>query len=119
MEQTNKTKQYEIICILQPGLNEDESNQMIENNTKTIEKQGGQVVKAVNWGLKKLAYEINKHPKGIYTYHHFNGHGEVVKELERTLHINEKVMKYMTVQLDTKKKKSENSSSSNKESQDR
>jgi small subunit ribosomal protein S6 len=54
-----------------------------------------------DWGSKKLAYEINKKLRGHYVCLTYGGDGDLVKELERNLGLNDDVMKYMTILLST------------------
>lgn len=90
-------RRYETICIIRPNLSEDEITAVIERTTSIIEQFGGNVVQLDRWGLKKLAYLINKQTQGYYVYIEYAGVPDAVSELERLFRIDDKVLKYMTI----------------------
>ncbi len=93
-------KRYEIIVILDPDLSEDQRQPVFDRIGELIPQQGGQLVKVEDWGNRKLAYQIKKKPRGYYALIDFCGAGPLVSEMERFLRIDDRVMKYMTVQTD-------------------
>ena len=62
-------------------------------------KLEGTLLKREFWGRRKLAYEIQKYPYGLYYYFQYLGYNDLVGELERNFRILEPVLKYMTVKL--------------------
>ena len=68
--------------------------------TSLIEQGGGKVVKNEYWGLKSLAYKINKSRKGHYVMLAIDAPAAAVKEMERNLRINEDVIRNLTVRVD-------------------
>lgn len=90
-------RRYETIYIISPGANEDDINTIIDRTNGVIEKDGGSIVQLDRWGLKKLAYIINKQTQGYYIYAEYAGTPEAVDEIERLFRIDEKVLKYMTI----------------------
>lgn len=90
-------RRYETIYIISPGANEDDINAIIERTNGVIEKDGGTILQIDRWGLKKLAYPINKQNQGFYIYSEYAGNPEAVDEIERLFRIDEKVIKYMTI----------------------
>jgi small subunit ribosomal protein S6 len=98
---------YEELFILRPDLPEEETDQIIERLTTLIAGQGGNVDKADKWGIRKLAYRVQKRTEGFYVLLQFTAKPETVKELERQLRVSDQVMKFITVRIDEKLKKIE------------
>ena len=73
---------------------------LIEACAATIAEQGGTVTKREYWGLKNLSYRIKKNRKGHYALLNIDGPSAAVKELERTMAINEDILRFMTVRVD-------------------
>ena len=90
-------RRYETICILRPGLNEEEISSVTARATKTITDNDGSIVKEDRWGLKKLAYPIKKEQQGHYVYLEYAGVPAAVDEIERVFRIDDRVIKYMTI----------------------
>ena len=90
-------RRYETIYIIQANANEDDITAIIDRTNGIIEQFGGSIVKLDRWGIKKLAYLIQKETQGYYVYCEYAGVPEAVDELERLFRIDEKVLKYMTV----------------------
>lgn len=89
--------EYETVFILDPGLDENQVNDEVEKAQALITSHGGKIVEVQRWGRKRLAYEIRKKRDGVYTFIKHESTGEVVKELERRLRLNDNVMRVMTV----------------------
>ena len=68
-------------------------NALIESFLAVIRNGGGKVEKVDTWGRRRLSYEINKKPEGIYSVIDLNANPEVVKELDRQLNLNESVLR--------------------------
>jgi small subunit ribosomal protein S6 len=88
---------YETTFILEPGLDEAKANEEIDKVSQWIQQSGGEVVDVQRWGKRRLAYEINKKRDGVYTHVLHKSPGELVKELERRMRLNEAVMRVLTV----------------------
>jgi small subunit ribosomal protein S6 len=93
---------YESIFILHPDLSSEQSDKITETMTGVVEKQGGKMHIADDWGVKRLAYEVKKQKKGHYVLIQFTGEPQVVQELERNYRVNDGVIKYMTLRIDKK-----------------
>ena len=89
--------EYETVFILDPGLDENQVNEEVEKTSNLITNNGGKILDLQRWGRKRLAYEINKKRDGVYTLIKHESTGDVVKELERRLRLNDSVMRVMTV----------------------
>jgi small subunit ribosomal protein S6 len=74
--------------------------EFIERFQKVIEGQSGTSVRVEEWGLRDLAYRIDKQGKGYYTLFQYQGTGQTVQELERNLKLTDGILRYMTVRAD-------------------
>jgi len=92
-------RKYETIFIADPDVKEDVRKQLFEKFKNLLVQKGGIIIKFDDWGNKKLAYAINKKPRGHYVYILYAADGEIVKELERNFRLDEKIMKFMTIIL--------------------
>lgn len=90
-------RRYETIYIIRPGATEDDITAIIERTNGVIEKFGGKIDALDRWGVRKLAYAINKETQGFYIFSEYAGMPEAVAEIERLFRIDDKVLKYMTV----------------------
>ncbi|MDX2173554.1 MAG: 30S ribosomal protein S6 [Bacteroidota bacterium] len=95
------SKHYETVFILTPVLSEDQAKEAAKKFKKTITDLGGKVVNEENWGLKKLAYPIQKKTTGFYHLVEFTGEGEdIINTLEVTYKRDERILRFLTVALD-------------------
>jgi len=90
-------RRYETIVIVRPGAGETEFSSLSDKVTGTIENFGGLIVRTDRWGLKKLAYPIKKEAQGDFLYVEYAGLPDGVKEMERLIRIDDRVLKFMTV----------------------
>lgn len=91
---------YETVFIARQDLTEGQVKDLTKGFEDIIKKEGGKVTKTEQWGLRNLAYRINKSRKGHYTLIESDAPGSAIIELERNLRLNEDVMRYMTIKLD-------------------
>lgn len=96
----NKTKQYETVFILTPVLSEEQTKEAVDFYRKTLKDQGAKITNEEHWGLKKLAYPIQKKSTGFYHVIQFEGPAACVKELDVTYYRDERILRYLTVSLD-------------------
>lgn len=92
-------RRYETMVIVDPDLSSEKREPLFERMEETISQQGGALIVRDDWGPRKLAYEIKKRTRGHYVRFDYCGNGELVSELERFCRIDDRVMKYMTIQL--------------------
>jgi small subunit ribosomal protein S6 len=88
---------YETTFILDPGLDEAQVNEEVDKVSQWIKGMGGEVLEVQRWGKRRLAYEINRRRDGIYTLLLYQGPGTIVKELDRKFHLDESVLRSLTV----------------------
>lgn len=94
-------RNYELLFILDPAMDEAARNQMIET-VKGIINADGEAGEADLWGTKKLAYPINKKKDGFYVLIPFKASAELPKELDRRLKISDNCMRHIIVCQDEK-----------------
>ena len=98
---------YEELFILRPDTPEEDIDHLIEQLTTFIASQGGNVNKSDKWGIRKLAYRVQKKNEGFYVLLQFTTKPETVLEVERRLRVSDLVMKFQNVRIDEKLKKIE------------
>lgn len=91
---------YETVFILNPVLSEDQAKDTVEKFVKVLAKAKAEIVNAENWGLKKMAYPINKKSTGFYNLIEFTADSTVVNALETEFRRDESVMRFLTTVLD-------------------
>lgn len=90
---------YETVFITRPDLTTSQNEALTKELGALIKKKDGKIARTEIWGLRDLAYRINKARKGFYTMLHIDGPADAKDELERILRQNEDVLRYMTVAL--------------------
>jgi small subunit ribosomal protein S6 len=95
---------YEELFILRPDITEEEINPVVEQIRTTVTNGGGSVDKEDRWGVRKLAYRVQKRNDGYYVLVQFTSDPQTVKEVERRLRVNDAVLKFLTVRIDEKVK---------------
>jgi small subunit ribosomal protein S6 len=93
-------RRYECVVILDHELPDDDIRNFTEKYTQLIKASSGEVIKIEDWGIKRLAYLVNKREKGRYILFDFVGLPALIAEMERQLKIADEVMKYLSVKLE-------------------
>lgn len=91
---------YETVFMARQDLSEAQVKELTEKFAKIVKDQGGKVLKIEQWGLRTLAYKINKARKAHYTLIESDAPGAAIIELERVMRIEEDVMRALTLRLD-------------------
>ena len=91
---------YESVLIARQDLGAAQVNTLVSDLSEVIKKEGGEVVKVDNWGLKNLAYRIKKNRKGHYVLLNIVAPAKAIFEYERLIRLNEDVIRYMTVKVE-------------------
>jgi small subunit ribosomal protein S6 len=91
---------YEHIFLARQDLSQAQVDTLAATATEIIEKNEGKVTKTETWGLKSLAYKIDRNRKAHFVLLNIDAPGTVVEELERQTRINEDVIRYMTIRVD-------------------
>jgi small subunit ribosomal protein S6 len=88
-------RKYELVCIIQPDLDETAFNGVIDKVKGWVSESGGSVDKAEVWGRRKLAYLINKQREGQYVLLNVSMEPTATSGLERNLRFQESIMRHM------------------------
>ena len=93
-------RHYEVMVILDPSLDERTVAPTLDSFLNVIRTSGGNVEKVDVWGRRRLAYEINKQPEGIYALLDVNAEPDAVKELDRQLSLQDTVLRTKVLRRD-------------------
>ena len=94
-------RMYETIYIVKPDLGEEEIKAISTKVQDVIASMNGDFKRLEDWGPRKLAYPIAKFARGRYYYLRFDGGSALIAELERRLRLDDKVIRYQSVKLET------------------
>ena len=96
------TTHYESVVIINAALEDPQVEQTIASIQSNIKSTGGEITETDDWGRKRLAYNINNAKSGYYLITRFIAPTSMIKEFERTLKLDDNVIRYMTIALDKK-----------------
>ena len=91
---------YEHVFLARQDLSQAQVDALAQNATQIIEDNEGKVTKTETWGLKTLAYKIQKNRKAHYVMLNIEAPAGVVTELERQTRVNEDVIRFLTIRVD-------------------
>ena len=91
---------YETVFILSPVLSDVQAKEAVEKFVKVLTDNNAEIVNTEDWGMRALAYPINKKASGYYTLIEFDGDPTLVKKLETAYRRDERVMRFLTFRLD-------------------
>jgi small subunit ribosomal protein S6 len=91
---------YEHVFLARQDLSQAQVDALAAQATEIVEAGNGKVTKTETWGLKSLAYKIERNRKAHFVLLNIDAPGSVVAELERQTRINEDVIRYMTIRVD-------------------
>ena len=92
--------QYETVFILTPVLSDVQVKEAVEKFKGLLAAEGAEIINEENWGMKKLAYPIEKKSTGFYQLLEFKAEPTVIDKLELNFRRDERVIRYITVKLD-------------------
>ena len=92
-------RKFETLLLLSPELSTDVRTALIDGFKAVIEREGGRLLQEDNWGMRDLAYPVNKQMRGWYVRLEYAAPGALVAELERNIRIAEGVFKFLSVKL--------------------
>ena len=93
-------RKYELVYVVSPDASDEQVNDLHTQVDAIVQRLGGQIEKTDNWGRRKLAYEIGRHKEGTYVLEVINGHGDLMKEIDRRLRVTDLVIRHLTVRVD-------------------
>jgi len=91
---------YETVFILTPVLSDDQAKEAVQKFEGEITSLGGKIKHSESWGLRKLAYPIQKKSTGFYFLVEFQAEGKAVAGLELSMKRDERVMRFLTVKME-------------------
>lgn len=92
--------QYEAVFIMTPVLSEEQMRETVSKFHTFIVEKGAEIVHQENWGLRKLAYPIQKKSSGFYHLFEFLAEGTLINDLEIAFRRDERILRFLTVHLD-------------------
>lgn len=92
--------QYETVIVLTPLLSEEVAKEAIAKFKTILTDGGAEIIQEDNWGLRKLAYPIDKKTNGFYHLTEFKASGEVISKLELEYKRDERILRFLTIKLD-------------------
>ena len=92
---------YESIIIGRQDLTPNQFLELAEEFIKIIETFNGVIVKRENWGLRNLAYKINKNRKGHYILLNIDSNSDAIAEYERLMRLNEDIIRFLTIRINS------------------
>lgn len=98
-------RSYELMYILDPGLDEDSSKALVGKIEDLMTKQGVEIQSTEPWGRRRLAYRIHGHWEGNYILSQLKAGPEVISEVERRLRVTDGVLRFLTVRIDEEQAK--------------
>lgn len=92
--------EYETTVILNPELSEADCKKAVDKVVKFIKDNDGAVHNIEHWGMRRLAYPINRKTNGYYAYVEFNAYADLIEQMERNFRYDDQVMRYLSVKLE-------------------
>jgi small subunit ribosomal protein S6 len=97
---SKKTAFYEVVVVARPDQSRQDVEKQLDECAVVLKELGGKEIKREHWGLRGLAYRIEKHGKGYYALLGIEATAEAVHEISRKLRINEGVLRYLTARVE-------------------
>ena len=92
---------YESVIIGRQDLTSGQFETLLEKFIAVIQSFKGEIKKRENWGIRNLAYKINKNRKGHYMLLNIDGPPEAIQEYERLMRLNEDIIRFLTIKIKT------------------
>ncbi len=92
--------QYETVFIMTPVLSEEQMKEAVKKFKDYLINKGAEIVFEDNWGMRKLAYPIQKKSTGFYFLLEYKAEGSIIRDMEVAFKRDERIMRFLTVKLD-------------------
>jgi small subunit ribosomal protein S6 len=99
---TTRLNTYETVIIVSASLEDEDIDKILKRYEEFFKNNNVEILEIEKWGRKRMAYHIKKVRTGYYFLIRFRSEGSFIKKLERTLQIDEQILRYLTVRLDKK-----------------
>ena len=93
------SREYELAFIVRPDVTDEDIEKIKDRSGGVIKDRKGHLLNVDDWGKRRLAYEIQDYGKGHFVLFNYLGSTEIVDELERTLKLDDSVLRFLTVKL--------------------
>lgn len=93
-------KNYETVFIMTPVLSDEQMKEAVSKFQKILKDKGAEIIHEDHWGLRKLAYPIQKKTSGFYHLIEFKSEGTLINDLEVAFKRDERILRFLTVSLD-------------------
>ena len=93
-------RHYETVFIATPVLSEDQMKETVDKFRNILQKNGAEIVHEEDWGLRKLAYPIEKKSTGFYHLIEFKSEGQAIDNVEIEFKRDERILRFLTVKMD-------------------
>ena len=93
---------YELTYIISPVLEDEQYPAVIQRINDLVTSNGGTIEEVQEWGLRKFAYEMDKKQTGFYVNLYFEGPATAIEPIERSIRIDDEIMRYLTLKYDAK-----------------
>lgn len=100
MSTQDQKRHYEVVILMHPDTTQEEQKELFRKNKGIIEQFDGSIFSLDTWGKRNLANQIGKSKKAIFFHSTFESKPAAISEIERTMRINDKVIRYMHTRLD-------------------
>lgn len=99
LPKVDRIRKWETLFIIHPE-RVDEKEALLEKFRQIIQNKAGDILKIDEWGMRKLAYPIEKKKQGYYVLAEFYGRADLPQELENFFRIDERIIRYIIVKLE-------------------
>lgn len=100
-------RKYELMFIVRPDVPEEDLAKLITQMEGVVTDAGGKIEKVDRMGRRRLAYRVHRYREGQYVLFTVEGGGDMVREFERRLKVNDAVIKHLSVRVDEELKRAE------------
>ena len=100
-------RKYELMFIVRPDVPEEEIAKVVTQMEGVVTEKGGKIDKVDRMGRRRLAYRVHRYREGHYVLFTVEGDGEMVREFERRLKVNDNIIKHLSVRVDEELKRAE------------
>ncbi|HMB96857.1 MAG TPA: 30S ribosomal protein S6 [Balneolaceae bacterium] len=100
-----KTQFYELTYIINPVLDDEKFKEIVDYVNELITSNGGEIDEVDEWGLRSFAYDIDGKSNGYYVNMYFDAPADLIEKAERSMKINDDILRYLTLKYDAKMKR--------------
>jgi len=92
-------RKYEFTLVTRANLSSEEYKKTVVRYEDLMKKDGGEIFRKDDWGVKKLTFPIKKQFRGHFHLYNFIGHNSSLPEMERLLRIDDRILRHLTIRL--------------------